>query len=430
MKLVIIAGGKGTRLGLEDIPKPMVKLDGIPLLEHQINLAKRYEIKEIFILSGHLSEVIMDYFGNGEKFGVNITHIVEPSPLGTAGSMKLLENLIDERFIVFYGDVVMDFDIYSFIDFDKKHPHSLASIIVHPNDHPYDSDLVEMDKENRVVKFHPKPHSPHLYYSNIVNAAVYILSPEILKYIPTNESTDFGKHIFPKIIKEGEKVYAYKTPEYIKDIGTLDRLGKAEGDFVSGKISRLNKNNKRKAVFLDRDGVINIEKGNLSNIDEFELLDSVEEAVKKINKSEFLAVLITNQPVIAKGMLSEGGLLQIHKKMETLLGNKRAYLDEIYFCPHHPDKGFDGEVKELKIDCECRKPKPGMLLTASKSLNIDLEHSWMIGDREIDLLAGKNAGCKTVHLSNNPIKSEHADVQCNNLLEAVDFIQKNAGLKI
>ena len=119
------------------------------------------------------------------------------------------------------------------------------------------------------------------------------------------------------------------------------------------------------------------------------------EAIKKINQSGYLAVVVTNQPVIARGEVTYDKLKEIHNKMETLLGKDGAYLDGIYFCPHHPDSGFEGEIKELKIDCNCRKPKPGMLIKAAEDLNVDLSMSWMIGDGKSDILAGKNAGCKT-----------------------------------
>ena len=125
------------------------------------------------------------------------------------------------------------------------------------------------------------------------------------------------------------------------------------------------------------------------------MLDGVGEAVRKINLSGYLAIVATNQPVIARGEVTVEGLQEIHNKMETMLGKEGAYLDGIYYCPHHPDKGFDGEVKELKIVCECRKPKAGLLLQAAQDFNIDLSQSWMIGDSENDVLAGKNAGCKT-----------------------------------
>jgi len=424
MPLVIVAGGKGTRLGLQDIPKPMVPIAGKPLLEHQIILAKHYGITDIFILSGHLAKVIFDYFKDGSDWGVNITHILEPYPLGTAGSVKLLEHIIKERFLVLYGDVVLDFDMQSFIEYDKKNA-SLATIITHPNDHPFDSDLVEIDTTNRVTSFLTKPHQSGLLYKNCVNAAAYIFSPEIFKFIPFGANQDFGKNIFPRLIAEQLPIYAYQTPEYIKDLGTLDRLEKVQKDFTSGKIARMNKKHPRKAIFSDRDGVINRELPHLTTIEEFEMLPEVPEAIKKINQSEYLAIVITNQPVIAKGFVTESQLNKIHKKMETLLGEKHAYIDGLYYCPHHPEKGFEGEIKELKIQCNCRKPEAGMLHQAAKDFNIDLKNSWMIGDRDADILAGKKAGCKTVMLPNSKPQQCEADFHCQNLSKAVDHILTN-----
>ncbi len=426
MQLVIIAGGKGTRLGLKDIPKPMVEIAGKPLLEHQIDLAKRYGIKEIFILSGHLAHVIENYFGNGEKFGVKIHHIVEPYPLGTAGSLKLLEGILQDRFMVFYGDVVMDFDLKSFIEFDAKH-ESIGTTLVHPNDHPYDSDLLEVDADNKVIKVIPKPHNENEYYQNLVNAAVYIFSPEIFDFIEADISQDFGKHILKKIVDSSKLLYAYKTPEYIKDMGTADRFEKVKNDFISGKVARLNKQNKRPCVFLDRDGVINKNMDSNPLAKDFELLEDVSAAIKLINNSDYLSVVVTNQPMIAKGFVSFDEVEMTHKKMETLLGKEGAFLNGIYYCPHHPEKGFDGEIPELKMDCNCRKPKSGMLLQAAEDLNIDLANSWIIGDSERDLLAGKNVGCKTIYISKEI--SDNADFNAENLLKATNIILKNGAKK-
>ena len=179
MQLVILAGGKGTRLGLTDIPKPMCPIAGKPLLERQIELARDFGIDEIFILSGHLAHVISDYFGDGSKWGVKIHHVVEPYPLGTAGCLHLLDGRLKGRFMVFYGDVVMDFDLKAFQDFDRNYD-SIGTILVHPNNHPYDSDLVETDAEKTVTAMLPKPHPEGLVYHNLVNAAVYILSRVLL----------------------------------------------------------------------------------------------------------------------------------------------------------------------------------------------------------------------------------------------------------
>ena len=419
MQLVIIAGGKGTRLGLKDIPKPMVKIGDKPLLEHQIDLAKRYGVDEVFILSGHLANVIEEYFEDGSKFGVKIHHVVEPYPLGTAGSLKLLEGKLNDRFLVFYGDVVMDFDIASFIEFDKQY-NSIGTTIIHPNDHPYDSDLLEINKNNKVTKVLPKPHQNGEYYQNLVNAAVYIFSPKIFQYIEQGISQDFGKHILSKVVEAGETLIGYKTPEYIKDMGTADRFEAVKNDFLTGKVARLNKQNKRPCIFLDRDGVINKNMDSKPLCKDFELLEGVADAIKSINKSDYLSVVVTNQPMIAKGFVTFEEVENTHKKMETLLGEQHAYLNGIYYCPHHPEKGFDGEIKELKIDCECRKPKAGMLFSATKDLNIDLEKSWMIGDSKRDIEAGKNANCKTISIK----EDFGADYIAQDLKDAVNYILK------
>lgn len=153
---------------------------------------------------------------------------------------------------------------------------------------------------------------------------------------------------------------------------------------------------KRPAIFLDRDGVINKEVGDLRNVKDFVLLPGVARSIKKINQSNFYVVVVTNQPVIAKGFCKLEEVLRIHKKMETELSKGRAKLDGIYFCPHHPEKGFEGENKKYKIHCVCRKPKLGMIRQAVKDLNIDLKKSFMIGDRTVDCQMSVRAGLKFI----------------------------------
>lgn len=421
MQLVILAGGKGTRLGLTDIPKPMCPIAGKPLLERQIELAKTYGFDEIFILSGHLAHVISDYFGDGSHWGVKIHHIVEDKPLGTAGALKLIENKLAENFMVIYGDVVMDFDMQAMLAFANQMP-AVATLLVHPNNHPYDSDLLQIDSRGRVTALLPKPHPDDLIYHNLVNAAVYVFNKEILSYIAADTAQDFGKDIFPRLLQAGETLRAYHSAEYVKDMGTKDRLPVICADVESGKVSRLNKKNARPAVFLDRDGVLNRDMDKAPRAENFELLPGVSEAVRLLNQSDYLSIVVTNQPMIAKGFVTFHDVDEVHKRLETELGNEKAYLDGIYFCPHHPEKGFPGEVAELKIDCGCRKPKPGMLLRAKEDFNIDLQSSWMIGDRDSDMQAGKNAGCHTILVGDTISGSTAADYRFPNLLEAVRFI--------
>ena len=426
MDLVIIAGGKGTRLGIKDMPKPMVEVGEKPLLEHQINLAKQYAIKNIYMLSGHLSEVIVDYFGDGKKFGVNIIHIIEKSPLGTAGAVKQLKNRLNERFMVFYGDVFLDIDLKSFMDFDRE-ADSMTDIIVHPNDHPHDSDLVEIDDDNMVTAFHSKPHDENKYYRNLVNAAVYILSPGIFKYIPQDKPSDFGKDVFPQVLQSGEVIRVYKTAEYIKDIGTIERLGKVSRDIMGDKVNMFSKKNKRPAIFIDRDGTIVNEVDLLHRVEDLELLSFSASAIKKINGSGYLSFLITNQPVVARNLCDTSVIRQIHNKLETLLGIGGAYLNDIYFCPHHPERGYPGENPDFKVDCDCRKPKTGMISKAVKEYNVDVESSWVIGDRTTDIQTGKNAGIKTMLVRTGKAGRDgkfevNPDYIFDNIEDAVDFI--------
>jgi D,D-heptose 1,7-bisphosphate phosphatase len=431
MKLVILAGGKGTRLGLTNIPKPMALVDGKPILEHQIALAKRYGITEIYVLLGHLPKVIVDHFGNGEKFGVVIKYIAEEKPLGTAGALKQLEGILKERFMVFYGDTIMDIDLEKMIAFDTKMQEGIATLLVHPNDHPYDSDLIEVDDNNQIVTFHSKPHPENENLNNLVNAALYIFSPEIFNYIQAGESSDFGKDIFPALLKKGKRMNAYRSTEYIKDMGTPERLEKVSNDLRSGKVARLNKEFKRKAIFLDRDGVINEEGRTVTKPEEFNLIKGVSEALDKINKSEYLAIVITNQPGIAKGFHTVESLSEIHKKMEYLLGKDGAYVDRVYYCPHHPEKGFEGEIPELKIDCDCRKPNIGMLEKAVKDFNIELNGSYFVGDSTRDIQTAKNAGIKSILLkTGNAGLDTHFDSkpdhEFDSLNDAINYIlEKN-----
>jgi histidinol-phosphate phosphatase family protein len=425
MKAVILCGGKGTRMGniAAEIPKPMLPVGGKPVLLHQVELLKRYGITEIIMITAHLADVIENYFSDGKKFGVSISYYRETTPLGTTGGLKEIEEKLDSDFLLLYGDVMVNMNLARLIEFHRE-KKATATLVVHPNSHPYDSDLLEADASGRIIGFHPKPHDENSWYHNLVNAALYAFSPAILKHIQKGVKADFGKDIFPKIF-DGEALYAYRTAEYLKDMGTPERLEQVNSDYASGKIERLNLEHKRKAIFLDRDGVINEEVNLLHKIEDFRLIPGAASAIAKINKSEYLAIVVTNQSVIARGLCTIPQLDEIHKKMETLLGREGAYIDALYYCPHHPDKGYPDEVPEFKIDCECRKPKIGMIKKAVADFNIDLNGSFIIGDSERDVLTGKNAGIRTIALRSGEGCKEckvEPDYFFDTLTDAVEFI--------
>lgn len=399
MKALISAGGFGTRIrsASANVPKPMIKVDGVPVLERTIFQLKKYGICDLIITVSYLKEQIMNYFGNGESFGVNIKYFEEDEPLGSAGAIFKLKDEFTDDFLVLNGDIVFDVDLNKMIEYHTKND-ALITLFAHPNTHPYDSTLICYDKNNVVCNLFKGKNRPK-YYKNCVNAGIHILSPKVFDRLSNNgdEVKNFDKDLIIPLL-ETKKVFAYLSCEYVKDMGTPDRLIAVTEDVKSGKVEKKNIKNKQKAIFLDRDGTINKYVGFLSDIKDFELIDNVADAIKDINKSDFLAIVITNQPVIARGEVTFEELEEIHKKMETLLGEKGAYVDAIYFCPHHPDKGFDGEVTELKTDCDCRKPKPGMLLRAAEEFNIDLSKSYMIGDSDVDIKTAENAGCKSIKI--------------------------------
>ena len=393
MKIVVIAGGQGTRIASvnADIPKAMIPIDGKPILEYQILMAKRYGFTDFLFIIGYLGDQIREYFGDGAKWGVTIEYFQEKQPLGTAGALGYLKDKLTEEFFVFYGDTVMDFDMIHMLDFHHR-KHADATLLVHPNDHPYDSDIVDVDKDGKVKNFFIKPHPDHFISHNMVNAALFIFSPSILSEIEVGTKSHIEKNVLPKCLQDGMRLYGYNTAEYIKDMGTPDRYYAVSEDVISGKVNRLNRVNQRPCVFLDRDGVINKEVNLLNKPEQMELIEGAADAIRYINGKGYLAIVITNQPVIARNLCTLEELDYIHAKLETLLGAEHAYLNDIYICPHHPDGGYPEERKEYKIKCNCRKPAPGLLLQAAKDWNIDMPHSIMIGDQDRDYQAGVNAG--------------------------------------
>ncbi|MDR0718070.1 MAG: HAD-IIIA family hydrolase [Treponema sp.] len=413
LKTVIMAGGKGTRIAsvASDIPKPMIPLQGKPILEHQIECLKRYGLGDIVIILGHLGHIIRDHFGDGSRFGCGIRYYQESSPLGTAGALFEIEPELTEDFVLLNGDIIFDIDFTRLVNFHKN-SNSDATVVAHPNNHPFDSTLLVTDDEDRVVDLLNK-EEPERYYKNLVNSGIQLINKRLLSSyrglssIPVNASpgrTDLDRDILKKTIPVN-RVYAYRTPEYIKDMGTPDRYRQAASDIKNGLVSRRNLSLPQKAVFLDRDGTINRLNGFIARPEQFELLDGVAEAIRGLNGSGFLVIVISNQPVIARGEASFEDLRLIHNKMETELGKRGAFIDDIFFCPHHPDKGFPGERAELKIDCECRKPKPGLILKAAARYNIDPAESFMVGDSLTDVRAGNLAGCRSVLLSEKPDKA-------------------------
>lgn len=406
MRVVIMAGGRGTRIAelFPNIPKPLIPVDGMPILEREIRSLAAQGLKDLILTVGYLADKIIAYFGDGSRLGVKIDYFVEETPLGNAGALfQLREKIGDEPFFLLNADAAFDVDFNRMLDYHKKHG-GLVTLFTHPNSHPYDSGLIIANQDGHVEKWLSKEDERPQWYNNRVNAGLHIIDPVVLETSlknldidPTtgfpNGKVDLDRQILKPLCGTG-KMFCYDSPEYVKDMGTPERFHQVEADYKNGVVQAKNLHNKQKAIFLDRDGVINKHIGFLRHIDDFELIEGISDAIKHINQSGYLAIVVTNQPVIARGEVTWDELHEIHRKMETLLGKEGAYIDGLYICPHHPDKGFEGERPEYKFDCDCRKPKPGLLLQAAKDFNIDLSLSYMIGDSSTDVEAGQNAGCK------------------------------------
>jgi len=424
MIAVVLAGGKGTRLGeaTKNRPKPMVELNGKPLLEYTLEWLKGQGVSKAILTLNYLPEVIQSYFGNGGGAFPSLDYIIEESPMGTAGILSSMSKAFNEPVWIVYGDVFMDVNLSRIWEFHHE-KNADMTLVVHPNDHPYDSDLTEVDGNGRVQHFYPKPRTGNPWLPNLVNAGLYLMNPQILDDIP-NEPCDFGRDLLPNWVQRFS-IYGYNTPEYMKDMGTPHRLQKVEFDLVRGFTKARNLAQPQAAIFLDRDGVINDDTHFISKAEDLLVFPFSAPAIAAINRSGYLAVVATNQSVLARNMTTAEGLNRIHYRMETELGAEGAYLDAIYYCPHHPDKGFPEENPELKIDCDCRKPKPGMLIQASQRFNIDLKASFMVGDNERDIQAGAAAGCTTIGVATGKgLKSGQTkpDLFFADLKEAVAFI--------
>lgn len=429
---VILAGGKGTRLSsvYESIPKALVPVGGKPVLAHQLDLLQAQGYRDVRIFAGHLGDQILDFINAHSWDNLEINVEVETVPLGSAGGVIEKLETLPEQFTIIYGDTMVAVDLERMKGFHAEKGADIT-LLVHPNDHPYDSDLIEADSDCLVTALHPYPHPENATFNNCVSAALYIINRESLRpWAGASKPCDFAKDVFPRVLRTGRRLYAYQSHEYIKDMGTPKRLKKVEADFQSALINAGKGREHQPVVFLDRDGTINQEAGYISKPEQLQLLPGVALAIQAIRSAGFLVVVITNQPVVARGEATEEDIAAIHRKLEWELGLQGAYVDAIYYCPHHPDSGFAGERQELKTECDCRKPNPGMISRATKQFPIDLSSSWLIGDTTIDIELARRAGMQSilVHTGSAGQDGKYPNAKptlvAANLLEAASLISQ------
>lgn len=375
---VILAGGYGTRLKpfTDTNPKPMYPFEGKPFLEYLIEQVRSFGISDIVLLLGYLPEKIMDHFGDGSKWGVNIRYSVTPVEYETGLRLKGAEkeDLLAPEFLLMYCDN------YCPIDYRRLCREYFANgaklqFTAYRNTDGYTKNNLRI-AENGLVEVYDKTRKTEGLQG--VDIGYAIVNRDVLGLMP-EENENFEKIVYPQLVGQ-KSMYATVTDHRYYSVGSWERIELTRAFFSP-----------RKFIFLDRDGTMNVRPKQACYIEkpeDFVWLPDARQAIKELKDAGYTIILISNQPGIARGRLTEETLEQIHEKMQRELREVGAEIDKIYYCPHNWDEG-----------CACRKPKPGMFYQAQRELSIDLTKCWMLGDDERDMHAGGDAGCKCMYIT-------------------------------
>jgi mannose-1-phosphate guanylyltransferase / phosphomannomutase len=436
MQAAIVAGGSGTRasaMTADRIPKALLPVAGVPIIFRQMRVLRREGVTQLSVLAGHLGDQLQEALASQAKsLGLKLRVIVERSPLGTAGCLTALDPTMQESLIV-YGDIVFDIALTPLGEFHRR-KSPLLTVVAHPNDHPRTSDLV-VEEDGLLKKVLPHKQSRDSDYRNLVPAGLYLASPAFFATIERGVKADMICDLLPTLVASGAKIAVYNTPEYLRDVGTPARHQLAELDLNAGRVEAMNLAHSRPAIFFDCDGVLNEEPGVQGAVtpDDVTAVPGASAAVRRAREAGRLTVGITNRPQVAKGFVTFEGLSHILGRLEALLAKDGGVLDRIYYCPHHPEAGFPGEVSALKIRCECRKPGTLLLRRAFDDLPIDRRRSILIGDSLRDIGAARGVGIWAygVRTGRGCLDSERyrqetgtppvPDLMFENVSEAVDF---------
>ena len=404
---VIACGGLGTRLkGVTgDLPKPLYPINGKSAIERCIEELVNYGFNNLLLTIGYKSNIFVEFINRlKEKYKTNIDVFIENKPLGECGALWLIKDKLSQQFVFINGDLIFSMDFWKLISFHQRLSSNLT-LVTHTSDHPNDSDLVSAPNgtliEDIFIKGLKKSTERNAYLGN---SGIFVLNKSILDNIKPpdeNESKSIFHYIVRKMFDLKCNIFSYNTTEYIKDMGTPQRLFLVEKDLSQNNVNRRNYKNPQKTLFLDRDNTL-IKCARGQYVIQKEEIDFIIPNIEKIKNISFnydFVCIITNQPTVAMGKLNLKNLDQINSIIVNFCLLRGLKIDVIAFCPHHPHKGYRDELSILKTDCFCRKPNPGLFFEQAFFRNINLKESLMIGDSNDDLYASKNAGCSFLNVN-------------------------------
>ena len=374
MQAIILAGGKGTRLGALAVerPKPLIDVGGKPFICYLIAALRRHGFDDVVLLVGPFGRAFEELLGDGTALGVKLTLVPEDSPADTAGALLYASAYLEPYFLVLNGDSFLDFNPLDLVSRSAASPW-LARIALREVENSGRYGAVRLDGD-RITAFGEKTGTGR----GLINAGIYWLKREILAEIGKAPAS-MERDVLPRLVARGLVSGAVYDGRFI-DIGIPEDLASADRLLPEWEC--------RPAAFLDRDGVLNYDSGYTHRKEDFVWIDGAKAAIKRLNDRGWFVFVVTNQSGIARGLYQPDDVVRLHQWMNEELGLDGAHIDAFYFCPHHPD----GTAGDYGRACDCRKPEPGMLLQAMREWPVRRDESFMIGDKDIDMAAAKNAG--------------------------------------
>lgn len=384
VKAMVLAAGLGTRLQpiTDATPKCLVPIAGRPLLDYWVDGLVAAGVEEARVNTHHLADRVRAYLDGVVRSGrLRAVEAYEPTLLGSAGTIASNGDLADDAEAIFivYADNFSDVDLPAMLAFHRGHGDPFTMLLFRASD-PKACGIAELDDDGRVTSFEEKPSDPK---GDLANAGVYVVSADAYREIAALGAFDIGFEVLPRFVG---RMRGYPGAGYHIDVGTHQALARARADATTVLARR---GMLRPAAFLDRDGTLIEQVHHLVDPGKVRLLPGAADAIRRLRAAGIVCVIVTNQSVIGRGMLTEAGLAEVHAEMNRQLADEGVALDAIYHCPVAPDG--DGRTAVEHFD---RKPGPGMLLRASDDLGLALGRSWMVGDMISDVLAGSNAGCR------------------------------------